>query len=72
MTYLKVEAHGHLGDFSKEYFLEEGKELNILSHEVFKDLTRYVMHGKQKIVLQIFKELALIEKETKKGEVETK
>ena len=63
MTYLKIEGHGHLGDFSKEYFLEEGKELDVLLHEVFKDLTRYAVHGKQKIVLQIFRELAMLEKE---------
>lgn len=64
MTYLKVEAHGHLGDFNNEYFLEEGKEFDDL-RKVFADLTRYVMKGKQELVLGVFKELAQLEKAEK-------
>jgi len=40
--------------------------LDVLLYEVFKDLTRYAMHGKQKIVLQVFRELAVMEREEKR------
>ena len=64
MTHLKIEGHGHLGDFNNEYLLEEGKEFDNLI-KVFADLTRYVQKGKQKLVLQVFRELAQLEKEVR-------
>jgi len=62
MTVVKIKAYGHLGNFQKEYILEEGKEFDELI-EIFRDLTTYARKGKQKIVLQVFRELARLEKE---------
>lgn len=60
MTKVKIEAHGHLGDFSREYFIEAGKELEELT-AIFKEFVVYVLKGKEKLVMEVLGELAAIE-----------
>ena len=60
MTRVKIEAHGHLGDFSREYFIEEGKELEELA-TIFKEFVVYVLKGKEKLIMEVLGELAAIE-----------
>lgn len=60
MTKVKIEAHGHLGDFSREYFIEEGKELEELT-PIFKEFVVYVLQGKEKLIMEVLGELAAIE-----------
>ena len=60
MTHVKIEAHGHLGDFSREYFIEEGKELDELT-KIFKEFVVYVLKGREKLIMQVLGELAAIE-----------
>lgn len=60
MTNIKIEAHGHLGDFSKEYFIEEGKELEGL-RKTFIDFVLYVLKGRKKLIVEVLGELAAIE-----------
>ena len=60
MTKVNIEAHGHLGDFSKEYFVEAGKELEELT-TIFREFVVYVLKGKEKLIMQVLGELAAIE-----------
>ena len=60
MTKVKIDAHGHLGDFSKEYFIEEGKELKELS-AIFKEFVVYVLKGREKLIMEVLGELSAIE-----------
>ena len=64
MTNVKIEAHGHLGDFKKEYFIEAGKEW-VTTSKILKDFYHYVRKGKESQWQELFKaldELAKIEK----------
>ena len=60
MTIVKIDAHGHLGDFSREYVIEEGKEVTELTH-IFRDFVIYVLKGKEKLSMEVLGELAAIE-----------
>ena len=60
MTHVKIEAHGHLGDFSREYFIEAGKELEELT-KIFREFVVYVLKGREKLIMQVLGELAAIE-----------
>lgn len=60
MTIVKIEAHGHLGDFSREHFIEEGKELEELT-KIFKEFVVYVLKGQEKLIMKVLGELAAIE-----------
>ena len=60
MTKVKIEAHGHLGDFSREYFIEAGKELEELT-KIFMEFVVYVLKGREKLIMEVLGELAAIE-----------
>jgi len=69
MTEVKIEAHGHLGDFSRKYFIAQGEEYRSV-RLIMRDFVNYVMRGQRaryKKVLGVLSELAKIEeKELKK------
>jgi len=60
LTHVKIEAHGHLGDYSRDFFIEEGKELENLQN-IFKDFVLYVLDGKKELIMKVLGELAAIE-----------
>ena len=60
MTHVKIEAHGHLGDFAREYFIEQGKELEELT-KIFREFVVYVLNGREKLIVKVLGELAAIE-----------
>ena len=73
MTNVKIEAHGHLGDFKREYFIEEGKEWATTS-KILREFYHYVRKAKEAQWDKLFRaldELAKIEKEAlkKRGDV---
>ena len=61
MTKVKIEAHGHLGDFSKEYFIEPGKEWATTAH-ILRDFFNYVHEGWERQWQKLFKALEELEK----------
>ena len=60
MTKVKIEAHGHLGDFSREYLIETGKELEELT-TIFREFVVYVLKGQEKLIMNVLGELQGIE-----------
>lgn len=69
MTEVKIEANGHLGDFSRTYFITVGEEYRSV-RLIMRDFINYVVRGQRKnykAVLDVMSELAKIEeKEMKK------
>ena len=64
MTLVKIEAHGHLGDFSKEYFIPAGKEFEV-TRKIMYEVYHYVSTGVKARYAELFKaldELAEIER----------
>jgi len=43
-TEVKIEAHGHLGDFSRTYFIAVGEE-EYMFRSITKDFARYIRRG---------------------------
>ena len=73
MTVVKIEAHGHLGDFSKEYFIPAGKEFEV-TRKIMYEFYHYVSQAVKARYEDLFKmleELAEIERKgaEKKGDV---
>jgi len=60
LTQVKIEAHGHLGDFSKEYFIGKGEEIKGMV-AIWKEFVVYVLRGKEKVIMEVLGELAAIE-----------
>ena len=60
LTHVKVEAHGHLGDFSREYIIVEGKEIKGLT-QIFTEFAVYALKGKENVLKEVLGELVAIE-----------
>ena len=60
LTHVKIEAHGHLGDFSREYLIVEGKEIKELT-QIFREFAVYVLKGKENVIKEVLGELVAIE-----------
>jgi len=65
-TRVKVEAHGHLGDFSKEYVIEPGKEWKTTAR-IMREFMSYVWEGWEKKNQELFKALEELEKMEKEA-----
>jgi len=65
VTKVTIEAHGHLGDFSREYFIEPGKEFTTTA-KILKEFYDYVRSGYEKRWQELFKALEELEKIEKK------
>lgn len=61
ITKVKIEAHGHLGDFDREYFIEVGKEFSTTA-KILKEFYDYVRVGYEKRWQELFKALEELEK----------
>jgi len=60
LTHVKIEAHGHLGDFSREYLLVEDKEIKGLV-QIFREFVLYVLKEKENVLKEVLGELVAIE-----------
>jgi len=60
-TRVQIEAHGHLGDFSGEYFIKVGQEWKTAAR-IAKDFLNYVRKGWEKQMEELFKDLEDLEK----------